>query len=39
MTLSTPIVHHVFSLNILGLNFTDFFIPGGYAEVVGLRQS
>jgi hypothetical protein len=23
---------------IMGLNFSDFFIPGGYGEVVGIRK-
>jgi hypothetical protein len=27
------------ALRIMGLNFTDFFIPGGYGEVTGLRQA
>lgn len=26
------------ALRIMGLNFSDFFIPGGYGEVVGLRR-
>ena len=26
------------ALRILGLNFPDFFIPGGYGEVVGIRR-
>ena len=27
------------ALRIMGLQFSDFFIPGGYGEVVGLRKT
>lgn len=26
------------ALRIMGLDFHDFFIPGGYGEIVGLRK-
>jgi len=27
------------ALKIMGLGFHDFFIPGGYGEIVGLRKN